>query len=346
MSKETNHRMNKKMLERLIIMHNLIKSGVYPNIEHIRRHYLSQTGYEKLGDATIYRDISALQVYFKAPLVFDRHKMGYCYLDENYDFALNKISSKDIFYLITAKTLLSHFDGTPIYDEISQVIDFVTDTQMEGKSSMLNRIAIPPAPRIILNQNIWDIIMDALQHNLILEFDYTGRWNTSKTHRKVHPYQILLDDGMYFLFGWDENATDNKKSTKPTGGERLFCINRITNIQETETTFELPESYDFTSRCSGGKFGAFKDNNVVQYEIDFYGSARQYVKDCIWAEDQEISDIDDEDTTTIKFTSSQSVKVMEWVLAQGMKSKPIAPESFVEAWKKEIQGMMKNAGIK
>ena len=48
----------------------------------------------------------------------------------------------------------------------------------------------------------------------------------------------------------------------------------------------------------------------------------------------------------LKFTTSQSIKVMEWVLAQGMKAKPISPESFVESWKKEIRGMMKNAGIK
>jgi len=345
MAKENTRRFTKRNLERLIIMHNLIKSGVYPNIEQIRRHYLAQTGYDKLGDATIYRDIQILQTEFRAPLEFDRYKKGYYYFDDNWDFALNKISSKDIFYLSSAKTLLSHFADTPIYNEISQVIDFVTDTQMEGKSNLLNRIAIPPAPKVIVNEENWNIIMNALQKNEILEFDYNGRWKTATTHRKVHPYQILLDDGMYFLFGWDENATNDKKAPVPTGGERLFCINRIKNIIETETKFELPECYDFTSRCSGGKFGAFMESHTTHYEIEFYGSSRQYIKDCIWAEDQELIDHDAENKTTIKFTSSQSLKIMEWVLAQGMKAKPIAPESFVELWKKEIRGMMKKAGL-
>ena len=340
-----NRKLNKNMIERIIIMHNLIKSGVYPNINHIRRHYSETTGLKQPGEATVYRDIQLLQTRFRAPLEFDRQKNGYYYMDDNWEFALNQIDSKDIFYLTSAKTLLSNFAETPLYDEIAQVIDFMTDTQMEGKSSLINRIAIPPAPKVVINQENWNKIMNALQGNTIIEFDYNGRWRTETTHRKVHPYQILLDDGMYFLFGWDENATNNRKATVPTGGERLFCINRIRNITETTETFILPETFDFTSRCSGGKFGAFMESHTTQYEIDFYGSSRQYIKDCIWAEDQVITDNDEENTTTITFSSAQSLKVLEWVLAQGMKAKPIAPENFVERWKKEIRGMMKNAGI-
>lgn len=82
MAQDINRKLNKKMIERIIIIHNLIKSGVYPNIEHIRKYYLQQTGYEKVGVATIYRDIQTLQVQFKTPLEFDRQKNGYYYVDD------------------------------------------------------------------------------------------------------------------------------------------------------------------------------------------------------------------------------------------------------------------------
>ena len=339
MAKENNRSLNKKMLERVIIMHNLIKSGVYPNINHIRRHYLEQTGYSTLGEATVYRDIDALRVYFGAPLEFDRGKNGYYYTDETWDLALNNISAKDVFYLAAVKTLLANFSDTPLYGEISQVIDFVIDTQMSGRSALLDRIAIPPTPKVVIDQENWNIIMNALRENKIIEFDYNGRWNTSTTHRKVRPYQILLDDGMCFLFGWDENAEKGK------GGERLFYINRVKNLTETGSRFQLPERHDFASRCSGGRFGAFIDSHPTRYEIAFYGSSRQYVKDCIWTEDQVITDNDETDTTTIRFTTSQSLKVMEWVLAQGKNARPLAPDGFVKWWKDEIRGMMKNAGL-
>ena len=100
-------RLNKKMLERIIIVHNAIKAGLYPNVPKLQRLYCEQTGYDKVGEATMYRTIDTLQTYFHAPLEFDRAKGGYIYRDDNWEFSLNKISAEDAFYLSAAKTLLS-----------------------------------------------------------------------------------------------------------------------------------------------------------------------------------------------------------------------------------------------
>ena len=149
----------------------------------------------------------------------------------------------------------------------------------------------------------------------------------------LRPYQVLLQDGMYFVFGFDENANDGK------GGERLFNFSRMKNIKNTRQFFDLPDDFEFYSRCGGGRFGAFKEAEKVQYEIDFYDDSRQFVKDCIWADDQEVFDFDEENTTKIKFSSSQSLKVMEWVLSQGVNARPVAPADFVERWKNEIRAL-------
>lgn len=147
--------LNKKMLERLIIIHNAIKAGMYPDVPSLQKLYCEQTGYSKVGEATIYRDIDLLRTYFHAPLEFDREKGGYYYFDEKWDFALNNISTEDVFYLSAAKTLLSSFKGNPIYNSISDVINFVTDTQGFGKSSLLKRIAVAPAPKINIDEIVW-----------------------------------------------------------------------------------------------------------------------------------------------------------------------------------------------
>ncbi len=147
-------KLNKRMLERIIIIHNAIKAGLYPNNKQLQRLYCEQTGYAKVGEATINRDIDTLKTYFRAPLEFDRQKGGYCYFD-NWDFALNNISTEDIFYLSAVKTLLSHFEGSLMYEEIASVIDFVVGTQGQGKSLLLNRIAVPPAPKTTTDPQIW-----------------------------------------------------------------------------------------------------------------------------------------------------------------------------------------------
>ena len=145
-TKSPERTLNKKMLERLIIIHNAIKAGMYPDVPKLQKLYCEQTGYSKVGEATIYRDISTLRTYFHAPLEFDNEKGGYYYMDEKWDFALNNISTEDVFYLSAAKTLLSSFEGSPIYNSISDVINFISDTQGVGKSSLLKRIAVAPVP--------------------------------------------------------------------------------------------------------------------------------------------------------------------------------------------------------
>ncbi len=335
MKHELSRKLNKKMLERIIIIHNEIKSGKYPNNERLRRRYCEQTGYSTVGEATINRDIDTLRTYFRAPLEYDRRKGGYYYSDDRWDFALNTLSEQEVFCLSAAKTLLSAFTSSPLYHAISEVIDFVTDTQTTGKSELLKRIAVPSTPQVKTNESAWQAILQAMQDNRIIEFDYNGRWHTQTMHRRVHPYQFLFDDGMCFLFGYSEERK----------AERLFLLNRMKNLSITDERFQLPEDYEFSSRCGGGKFGAFMTDDAEWFSVDFYGDARQYVKERVWADDQEITDFDSEDRTQIQFSSTQALKVREWILSQGQNAVPRAPEWFVEDWKIQVRGMAERAGI-
>ena len=321
------------MLERLIIIHNAIKGGLFPNNERLRKLYCEQTGYANVGEATINRDIDTLRTYFHAPLEFDRTRGGYYYSDDNFDFALNNISAEDVFYLSAAKTLLSSFEGSPVYKAISDVIDFVTDTQGTGKSMLLKRIAVPPAPRVMTDEHLWKQLLLALQENRVIEFDYNGRWSRKTTHRRVRPYQILLDDGNCFVFGYAEERE----------AERMFSISRIKNLVLTETRFDLPADFDFASRCGGGKFGAFMGEDAVDFVIDFYRDARVFVKGCVWADNQTLTDFDSEDKTRISFSSTQVLKVQEWMLSQGANAVPVSPAWLVDERRETVQAMAKNA---
>lgn len=325
MSTEKRHIDNHFMLVRLSKIHAKIKSGRYPNTKQLAKIL-------DVSVPTISRDIEFLRDRFEAPICYDATQRGYFY-EEEFEMPLNMISSKDVLFLSIVKQLMTQYEGSPVYNEISSIIDFLTDSQGVGKSDFLKRVAAPPLPKVVVNEDVWNIVIESLKENTIIKFDYNGRWNTSTTHRILRPYQILLQDGLYFVFGYDENADGGK------GGERLFNLSRMKNLENTKRTFELPENFDFASRCGGGRFGAFKESDKVQYEIDFYDDARQFVKDCVWADDQEFIDYEEDCTTTIKFSSSQSLKVLEWVLSQGANARPRAPKEFVERWKKEIHAL-------
>ena len=66
-----------------------------------------------------------------------------------------------------------------------------------------------------------------------------------------------------------------------------------------------------------------------------------WVKDRKWAEDQKITETDD--GIIITFTSTQFLKVSEWVLSRGSTARPLEPELLVNLWYDNIEEMQKMA---
>ena len=326
MKQEKRHTYTHMMLERLINIHKEIKAGKYPNTTDLAKKFN-----EGKGLSTISRDIEFLRDRFYAPIEYDRFHRGY-YYTENFEMPINSVSTDNLQTLFAAKHLLQHFNDSPVYEEISRIIDFLTDTTINTDSLFLERIALPPVPQFIIDKEVLNKIYESIKGNLIVEFDYKGRWNQEESHRKVHPYQLILDDGKYYLYGFSEERN----------AVRIFSLGNMKNLVVTEQVFKLPKDYKFQNNCGGGKFGAFSTDNKETYKIEFYANARQMVKSCVWAEDQHLQDDDTRDCTTITFTATQTLKIEEWVLSQGMFAKPLEPEWLVKSWKEHAENMYKN----
>ena len=328
--------LNKNQLARLRVIQAAIKYG-YPNVEKLAEQCQEKLELDTIpGDATIFRDLRILKEGWGYPIECDDFHKGYHYLNDKFEYALNNLTSDDVFFLSAAKTLLSAFKGSPVYTAISDVINFMTDLQGKKRSPLLSRIAVPPVPLVVAKDKyVWKPIFDSLQDNHIIEFDYSGRWNTKTSRRRVRPYQLLLENGRCYVFGYDETKDD----------VRLFTVNRIQNLVVTGDSFELPDDFDFSARCGGGRFGAFIGDDPTTFVVDFYGDAREYVKECIWADDQKIEDFDEEEKTRITLSTMQVLHVKKWILAQGANAVPVEPDWFVDEWKEEIRRMAENAGL-
>ncbi|MCF0217407.1 MAG: WYL domain-containing protein [Fibrobacteraceae bacterium] len=266
-----------------------------------------------------------------APIAYDKAENGYFY-EQDYDMPLYSISEKDGETLAAAELLLSYFKNTPVYEEACAVIDLLSQSVVEnGGSDLRGRIALAPTPKAKIDKDVWNVLCRALKENAVVEFDYAGRWNTETEKRVVEPYQIVMDNGSAFLFGF----------AKERKAERLFSLNRIRNLKITDKTFKLPKDFEFESRCGGGKFGAFKGGETARCTVKFFEDSRELAKDCIWADDQKITEDEKEGSTTITFTSTQTFKVLEWVLSQGKNAVPVEPAWMVEDWKEHVKEMGK-----
>ena len=111
MAAEKRHIDNRLMLERLSKIHAKIKSGCYPSTKDLAFD-------NEVSIPTISRDIQFLRERFNAEIEYDSVNRGY-YYKKDFDMPLNLISSKDVLFLSLAKQLLSQYEGTPVYKEIS-----------------------------------------------------------------------------------------------------------------------------------------------------------------------------------------------------------------------------------
>jgi len=76
----------------------------------------------------------------------------------------------------------------------------------------------------------------------------------------LRPYQLVLDDGVCYLFGFDELRN----------AERIFSLVRMRNVCVTETAFDLPEDFEFSNRLENANFGAVFRQKSEHYKIEFY----------------------------------------------------------------------------
>ena len=74
------------MMERIVLIHRIIKSGSQPNTEKIRQIVNAEFGLinpkEQFSLSTISRDLEFLRIRFDAPLEYDRTTGGYLYTSE------------------------------------------------------------------------------------------------------------------------------------------------------------------------------------------------------------------------------------------------------------------------
>ena len=171
------------------------------------------------------------------------------------------------------------------------------------------------------------------RNNFIVDFYYNSEWEPDEHHRKILPYQLVLDEGSLYLYGASWNDKENP---------RLFNLSKIHNIQViSKSTFKLPSNFRFHEDSEQGRFCAFQYDDYFDFKIEFYGDARKSCHEYVWSDNQVLKENQKENKTILTFTTSQWIPVKKWLLSFGCDVKPLEPDWFVEDWKKTLLEMIK-----
>ena len=319
----------KTALARIYMIDAEIALGKYPNSGTLAEIF-------EVSISTISRDIEFMKWQLDAPIKYDAFRRGFFYTEKTFRLPAGFTGADELLSLGMAKNILTMYRDTPIYEAANDLLNcIVAPLSADGNSEWFeNRIVVPQLPSAPIAPEIWNPITAALKENRVITFEYQGAYDEEYKFRRVRPYQLLFDNGLWYLYGFAEERK----------GLRIFSLVRIKKVILTKDRFTLPPNFDYRKSYSDSYFGVFMGQEKHRFKIAFYDYSVAVIKDRIWAEDQKI--IDTEDGIIITFSSSQFEKVLEWVLSRGCLAQPLEPESLVQVWRHNIKEMKKMMSAK
>lgn len=303
--------------------------SILRNVDEASEVKYNSIYFEKLFDVsniTILRSIKKLK---KRNLIQEKQIHGSYVINKSFDDDYYPAEiKKNIALVASLSGLLQQFKNTPIYNQVRDLILFLQpEVAKEDYVFASGRVIVSPQMEYDVNVKNWDKVYEAIQKNHKIKFRYMKPYTNNEAQRTVWPFQLILDNGTVYLFAYSEYYDVVV----------LYDLNYLANVVVLNEEFELPEKYDINDFSGGGRLGAFKSEKIDKFKIRFTYYAKDWIKEHKWADDQTFTE--DEESTTITFTSSQFEKVLELTLSWGCQAKPLAPARLVKRWKEEVLAM-------
>jgi len=325
---ETRKHLPRAVLARIYFIDRQIASGKHPNVNSLSKEY-------EVGTATIYRDIEYMRDMLNAPIAYSAKRRGWYYEEKSFRLPARFASANDMLALGMAKSLISLYKDTPLYESAQRLLNDITAPLSHDEAANVkkaawyeSRIIVPPVASAPVKPETWEIIIESMKENRVISFEYKGIYDKDYNIRLVRPYQLLFDTGVWYIYGYSEERS----------AMRFFSLSRLKNAALTNEHFSLPKDFDYCAKNDGSYFGVFLGEKK-SYKIEFSSEAAIEIQERKWAVDQKIETPKNRDRIIMTFSSTQYQKVLAWVLSFGINARPVEPAELVNGWKKNIAAL-------
>ena len=180
-------------------------------------------GLFEVSRRTINRDIEDL---CKAgiPIMTTQGIGGGISIMDGYRMDRTILSSKDMSMILAGLRSLDSISGSNYYALLMEKLQIGSSQFINGRDSIL--IDLSSWHKDSLAFKI-EVIQNAIENRHIVTFDYYSPKGESK--RIVEPYYLIFRWSSWYLYGW----------CKDRGDYRLFKLNRMLKVSETDQLYEL-----------------------------------------------------------------------------------------------------------
>ncbi|WP_435103723.1 helix-turn-helix transcriptional regulator [Arhodomonas sp. AD133] len=277
----------------------------------------------EVSDATIKRDIQFLRDRLGAPLEYDPHANGYHYDERDGPFELPGLwlNHSELYALLAAEQLLEAVQPGVLSDRIgplrSRIRQLLGDSGADAED-FAQRVRIDRVTSRAAPGEAFTLVADATLARRQLAFHYHGRARDRRSHRRVHPQQLIHYRGNWYLSAW---CTEQQAL-------RVFSLDRIegAEILDAPAQDENPTAHDRHLRSSFGIFTGTAESWAV---LRFSPHAARWVADEHWHPDQ-IGHWTPDGQWELQVPYSDPTELIQEVLRHGPDVEVLAPNELRE----------------
>jgi predicted DNA-binding transcriptional regulator YafY len=315
----------KNIYERFIWFDDQVKEKKFPNATSLAEKF-------ELSTKTAQRDIEFMRDRLLCPLYYDSSEKGYYYDDETFSLPMIYLSSEELSSLLIARKMLKDISGGYIGDEISSIIDKITNVLNKHIASgdkiddtfSFELIEYSPAP-----EQVFKAILEGCLKKKCLSFTYYSPATEEKSERTVEPYHLFNYMGTWHTIGYCHLRK----------GIRDFALGRISQAKVLTDSFNIPVDFDF-KKYFLSTFGLYKGKTTKEVTLRFSPEKSKWIKDQIWHKDQKARYLKD-GSLELSFPVSDFSEITREILKHGDAVEVIKPKPLRDLIKAEAEKIAK-----
>jgi len=288
---------------------------------------------------TVYRDLEALQT---AGFPFYNEQAGKQSYWSLMDTAKRKIplplDLTELMALYFSRDMMKILKDTIFYDSLETLFQKIKATLPQEYITYLSRIesslGVHSKPHKPYGEyrEVIERVNEAVLQRRCIRINYFSMHRKETASRTVSPYKIWFFDGSFYMIGYCRLRKD----------VRIFALDRIRDLETTQETFEIPESFDMAGFMRSS-FGVFH-GEPVRVKIRFSPNIAGYIAEKIWHDSQTI---EHEKNGAVLFAAevAGTDEIKFWILNWGSKAEVLEPESLRDEIREEARAMLKKYGM-
>ncbi len=310
--------------ERFLWFHDEVKSGKYPNATYLARQF-------EVSQRTAQRDIEFIRDRIKAPLLFDRNKNGYLYLDNSYELPPQWFSEESVLSLALAIRLSSAVPDERIKNDLCGFLDRILDRKRKGRfcfDDLSEKISVKNIEYSKVEGSLFHRVVDALFRELPIIITYFSPHKNEETVRVIMPLHLL-----HYMGNWHLVAYCTKRRDM-----RDFAISRIRSVEPASEPVRIPDNLPPVKEFVRRNFGIMHGGKRFEVSLLFSASVAEWIKEQVWHPHQTLTFYAD-GSLLLSFPASDFRELKKRILAHGADVKVLKPFELKIEIKNEIQKM-------